>query len=98
MPDTIIFLINTLCKTLANDKETEKKTLRNMIGYIVFRKAITSALDNTFEYDIFENCRIPSTYFNINRIGHILGSLMTNNQHSKYESIHKANKFIEDSK
>eukprot|EP00826_Nyctotherus_ovalis_P047776 TRINITY_DN5543_c0_g1_i12.p1 TRINITY_DN5543_c0_g1~~TRINITY_DN5543_c0_g1_i12.p1 ORF type:complete len:228 (+),score=34.27 TRINITY_DN5543_c0_g1_i12:322-1005(+) len=99
MPDTLRYLIDILCKTLnsENEKEAKTKILKNVLGYILFRKAVDSALGNTFEYDIFENCIIPSAYTQTCSIPHILHSLVTGTLHPAHDLLSIANEFVKNS-
>lgn len=96
VPHTLRYLIDILCKALnsEDDKKAKTKTLKNVLGYILFRKAVDSALGNTFEYDIFENCIIPSTYTQTCSIPHILHSLVTGTLHPAHDLLSIANEFV----
>ena len=66
--------------------------LKDILCYILIEKAVGFALENPFENNIFENCVIPSCFFQNNQVVQILESLMVNRTYSN--SLDIANEFI----
>ena len=74
VPETLKFLLNT-CFELVK-KENDEESFRKILAFVLINKGLQPAINNPYENDILESCKVPSCFHKMGRVLSVLETII----------------------